>query len=267
MALRPDEWAGIGEAVVAGAQREPAVMPHRERPSVTVKLAQTLDGRIATRTGHSQWISHEASLALAHELRAGHDAILVGIGTVLQDNPRLTVRLVAGRDPLRVVADSGARTPLDSHVLSEQPERTLIACSDRAPRERIQAIRRRGARVIVTQVESDGRIDLADLLDRLHSEGVRTLMAEGGAAIATSLLRAGLVDRLVVCIAPKLVGAGIEAVGDLGIRDLAEALTFDRTEVRQLGADIIFDGRLAPKSRVPRAEPVGPDRRAARMDS
>jgi riboflavin-specific deaminase-like protein len=228
---------------------EPGTGPGAERPSVTVKLAQTLDGRIATRTGQSQWISGPGSLRLAHELRAEHDAVLVGLGTVLQDNPRLTVRLASGRNPLRVVADSCARTPLDSHLLADEPERTLVAVGGQAPPERVEAIRRRGARVLVARTGPDRRIDLADLLARLRGEGVRTLLAEGGAAIATTLLRAGLVDRLVVCIAPKLMGAGIDAVGDLGIRELADALTFDRTEVRRLGDDIIFDGRLARRSR------------------
>lgn len=214
------------------------------RPSVTVKYAQTLDGRIATRTGHSQWISGEASLQLAHELRASHDAVLVGIGTVLHDNPRLTVRLVAGADPLRVVVDSSARTPLDCHLLTDRPELTTIAIRQGAPRERVEALRRRGAQLLTAGTFADGQVDLGDLLASLSSQGVRSVMVEGGAAIITSLLRAGLVDRLVVCIAPKIVGAGIEAIGDLEIRRLSDALTFSRTEIRRLGDDIIFEGHL-----------------------
>ena len=221
------------------------------RPGVTVKYAQTLDGRIATRTGHSQWISGEASLTFAHELRASHDAVLVGVGTVLHDNPRLTVRLATGTDPLRVVADTGARTPLESHLLTTGPERTILAVGAAAPTARVEAIRRRGARILVTRTDADGHLDLGDLLDRLAALEVQSLLVEGGAAIITSLLRAGLVDRLVICIAPKLVGAGLEAIGDLGIRHLADALTFSQAETRRLGDDIIFDGRLAAHSRVP----------------
>lgn len=233
-------------AVVGGREARGGARGHVWRPSVTVKLAQTLDGRIATRTGHSQWISGPQSLALAHELRASHDAVLVGVGTVLQDNPRLTVRLAAGRDPLRVVADSSARTPLECHLLTEDACRTVIAASEAAPRDRVAAIRRRGARVLSTRGGADGRLDLADLLTRLGAEDIRSVMVEGGAQIVTSLLRGGLVDRMVISIAPKLVGAGLEAIGDLGIRQLTEALTFDRTEVRRLGDDIIFDGDLVP---------------------
>ena len=224
-------------------ETEPADAP--DRPSVTVKFAQTLDGRIATRTGHSQWISGQDSLTFAHELRASHDAIMVGVGTVLQDNPRLTVRLAPGRSPLRVVADSSARTPLESHVLAEDAGRTIIAAGEHAPADRLDAIRRQGARVLLIRIGADGRLDLADLLGQLRADGVRSIMVEGGPRIVTSLLRADLVDRLIVCIAPKLVGAGLEASGDLGIERLTDALNFSHTEVRTLGEDIIFDGRLA----------------------
>ena len=220
------------------------------RPKVTVKYAQTLDGRIATCTGHSQWISGPESLRLAHELRAAHDAVFVGVGTVLRDNPRLTVRLVAGANPLRVVADTNARTPLDCHLLAADPERTVVAVGEAAPRERVEAIGRLGARTLVTAVGDDGRLVLGDLFQRLAFLRTRSLLVEGGAAIVTSLLRHGLVDRLVVCIAPKLVGAGIEAVGDLGIQDLADALTFSRVETRRLGDDLIFDGQVARHSPV-----------------
>ena len=227
---------------------------HRGRPGVTVKYAQTLDGRIATRTGHSQWISGEASLKLAHELRAGHDAVLVGVGTVLHDNPRLTVRLATGTDPLRVVADTAARTPPECQLLAADPERTIVAVGEAAPRERVEAIRGRGARILVARTSADGRLDLGDVLDRLATLGVRSVLVEGGAGIVTSLLRAGLVDRLVICIAPKLVGAGLEAVGDLGICHLSDALAFSHVETRRLGDDLIFDGRFERELRAPSSE-------------
>jgi len=226
--------------------RETAASPDRAtatpvRPTITIKIAQTLDGRIATRTGQSQWITCEPARALAHELRATHDAVLVGIGTVLQDNPRLTVRLVDGPDPLRVVADSGLRIPLDSHVLTEHPERTICISAEGASADRVAAVRALGARVVFGRSGPDG-LDLPDMLARLHELGIDSLMVEGGSGIITSLLRDGLVDRLVVCIAPKVLGAGLDAVGDLGIRDLGNALTFRATTIRQLGPDILFDG-------------------------
>lgn len=237
--------------------------PHSDRimaarPSVTVKIAQTLDGRIATRTGQSQWISGEAARAFAHELRACHDAVLVGIGTVLYDDPRLTVRLVPGPDPLRVVVDTRARIPLGCNLLSHGAERTIVFVGEGAPEAHIDQIRARGARVLMCRQDDGGRLDLGDLLARLAGEGVRSVMVEGGSGIITSLLAAGLVDRLVVSIAPKVLGAGLDAVGDLGIRGLADALVFDQLEVRRLGPDILFDGRLARDARPP-AERARPD--------
>jgi riboflavin-specific deaminase-like protein len=211
------------------------------RPSITIKIAQTLDGRIATSTGQSQWITCEQARALAHELRATHDAVLVGIGTVLHDNPRLTVRLVDGQDPLRVVADTTLRIPLESALLTEQADRTIVFTTEDAPVERVAAVRATGARVMFGRRGADG-LDLPEILGRLRELGVRSLMVEGGSGITTSLLRSGLVDRLVVCIAPKVLGAGLDAVGDLGIRDLGQALTFSETTIRQLGPDIVFDG-------------------------
>ena len=215
------------------------------RPSVTVKIAQTLDGRIATRTGQSQWISGDAARAFAHELRAGHDAVLVGIGTVLHDDPRLTVRLVPGPDPLRVVADTQARIPLECNLLGQGAAQTVVFVGEMAPAERVARVRECGARVLTAQQDEQGRLDLGDLLARLAADGVRSVMVEGGSGIITSLLSGGLVDRLVVSIAPKVLGSGLDAVGDLGIRSLADALVFERTEVRQLGPDILFDGLLA----------------------
>jgi 5-amino-6-(5-phosphoribosylamino)uracil reductase/diaminohydroxyphosphoribosylaminopyrimidine deaminase/5-amino-6-(5-phosphoribosylamino)uracil reductase len=213
------------------------------RPLVTIKIAQTLDGRIATRTGQSQWITSEGARALAHELRATHDAVLVGIGTVLHDNPRLTVRMVDGPDPLRIVVDSNLRIPLDSYLLAEQPERTICLAAPGASADQVRAIEDRGARVIYGIADPSG-LNLGDGLCRLAKLGIRSVMVEGGAGIVTSLLRARLVDRLVVCIAPMILGTGLDAVGDLGLQDLARALRFKVTSIRQLGPDIVFDGQV-----------------------
>jgi riboflavin-specific deaminase-like protein len=229
----------VGAAPALGTAADSA----NRRPRVTIKIAQTLDGRIATRTGQSQWITSEGARALAHELRATHDAVLVGIGTVLHDNPRLTVRMVAGPDPLRVVADSRLRIPLDCCLLAEQPERTICIAAPTARPERVQAIEELGGRVLVGTTGDDG-LDLADGLRRLGTLGIRSVMVEGGAGIVTSMLKARLVDRVVVCIAPMILGAGLDAVGDLGIQDLARALTFRETSVCQLGPDIVFDGQV-----------------------
>ena len=215
------------------------------RPFVTVSYAQTLDGRLATTTGSSQWISGSESLRFAHELRASHDAILVGVGTVCQDNPRLTVRLVPGRDPLRVVADCTLRTPLTAAVLAaDAAPGTIFAVTDHAPAERRAAVRARGATILEVPRNAEDHVDLGALLSALRGNGVGSLMVEGGATLITALLSAHLVDRLAICIAPKVLGAGIEAVGDLGIRDLAESVTLADVTFTPRGGDLLLEARV-----------------------
>lgn len=216
------------------------------RPFVTVKFAQSLDGRIATSTGDSRWISAPPSLRLAHKLRREHDAILVGIGTVLADDPQLTVRLIKGPDPLRVILDSRLRIPLKSRVLAGvAAERTLIAASVSADTNRASAIQKLGAEVLRIPAAGDGSgINISRLLQELGRRGVASVLVEGGKGVITSLLAAGAVDRLVVVIAPKIIGQGTEAIGDLGITRLSKAITFSSVKIRRLGDDVIFDGRL-----------------------
>lgn len=221
--------------------------PQSHRPRVTVKYAQTLDGRIATssRDG-ARRISSPPSLELAHRLRAEHQGIMVGVQTVIADDPLLTVRLVEGPSPRRVVADSTLRIPLTAALLNDgSPERTIIAHTSRADKSRIQAVRERGAETLEIEQDERGRVRLESLLKALRKRGFETLMVEGGAAVITELMRRKLVDRLVICVAPKIVGRGVDAIGDLGITRLADALTFQRLTVTQVGDDVVFDGEIA----------------------
>src|SRR5438093_2276878 len=218
------------------------------RPLVTVHYAQTIDGRIASRTGDSRYVSGDGSLRLAHELRAAHDAVLVGIGTVLADDPQLTVRLVTGRSPVRVVVDSRLRVPLDANVLTTKDARTIVATTSVASEERAAGIRAQGAEVLRLKADADGHVDLKDLLARLRDEGIRSLLVEGGRGIITAVLREHLVDRLTVCIAPKVIGEGIAAVGDLHIDKLCDAMTFERSGFTASGGDVIFYGEPAVRA-------------------
>ena len=215
------------------------------RPTVTVSYAQTLDGRLAAANGSSRWISSPDSLRFAHALRAEHDAVTVGAGTACNDDPRLTVRLVSGDDPLRVVVDSTFRTPLSAAVLAHgAAKRTILAVTDRAPDERCEEARSLGATVLRLPASAAGRVDLGALLAELYSMGVRSVMVEGGAALITSFLYDRLVDRLAVCIAPKILGSGIEAVGDLGIGDLTDSIILTDTSVTPYGVDLVLDSRV-----------------------
>jgi riboflavin-specific deaminase-like protein len=215
-------------------------------PRVTVHYAQSLDGRIATCTGDSQWIGGPASLKLAHQLRADHAAVLVGVGTVLADNPRLTVRLVDGPSPRRIVVDSRLRLPLETNLLVDGAAPTCVATTRAAPPDRIEAVRERGAEVLVVEPDDRGQVDLRRLLTCLASErGLDSVLIEGGGGVITSALRQGLVDRLVVCIAARLIGHGVTAVGDLGVMRLRDAPGFAQARFRLLEEDVIFEGQLA----------------------
>jgi diaminohydroxyphosphoribosylaminopyrimidine deaminase/5-amino-6-(5-phosphoribosylamino)uracil reductase len=232
-------------AAVNGAAPDHGEPPAMPRPFVTVSYAQTIDGRLATATGSSRWISGNDSLRFAHELRASHDGIMVGVGTVRKDDPHLTVRHVQGPDPLRVIADSSLRTPLDAAVLANGAAAgTVLAVIDRADPERCDEVTALGATVLHFNRDQDGRVDLIELLSALYQRGMRSLMVEGGARLITSLLRLRAVDRMAVCIAPKVLGTGLDAVGDLGICDLARAIALADATYTQYGCDIVIDGRV-----------------------
>ena len=215
-------------------------------PFVTVKFAQTLDGRIATATGDSKWISSASARRFAHQLRSEHDAIMVGIGTVLADDPELTVRLVKGRDPLRIVLDRTLRIPLTARVLANgAAAHTLIVVGDAAGAEREHAIEELGGRVLrIAESPDRSGLDVAQILEALGRQGIESVLVEGGKRLITSLLLARAVDRLVTVIAPKIIGQGVEAVGDLGITRLDGAITFSSVKTRKLGPDMVVDAKL-----------------------
>jgi diaminohydroxyphosphoribosylaminopyrimidine deaminase/5-amino-6-(5-phosphoribosylamino)uracil reductase len=214
-------------------------------PYVTVKWAQTLDGKIATAAVDSRWISSPQSLKLAHKLRATHDAILVGVNTVVRDDSELTTRLVKGRNPVRVVLDSRLRIPLEAKVLKNQSAaRTLVAYTPAAPKENLAALKNMGVEVLTVPPDAAGRVDIQALLKTLAQRQISSLLVEGGAQTITSCLRLGLADKIIVIIAPKIMGAGLSPVADLNITDLSRALKLTFTRVYKSGEDIVMEGVL-----------------------
>jgi 5-amino-6-(5-phosphoribosylamino)uracil reductase/diaminohydroxyphosphoribosylaminopyrimidine deaminase/5-amino-6-(5-phosphoribosylamino)uracil reductase len=173
---------------------------------------------------------------------------MVGAGTVAADDPRLTARLVDGPSPIRVVVDSTLRLSLSAHIVTDGAAPTILATTARAPADRQRAFAATGAEVLVLPTTAHGRVDLDALLTELGRRGLASLLVEGGAGLITALLREHRVRRLVVSIAPIVVGAGIEAIGDLDITRLRDALVFRRASFSQVGPDVIFDGELEPWS-------------------
>ena len=216
-------------------------------PFVTVKAAMSLDGKIATRTGESKWITGAASRAYAMKLRAGADAILVGINTVLADDPALTLRSVEGcRLPRRVVLDSQARTPLTARLVTDQfASLTTIVVSQRAPAKRVAALRKH-VRVEVAPLRGEV-IDVRWLMRKLGAENVTSLLVEGGGEVNASFLFSGLAHRVAFFYAPKIIGGrdARKGVAGTGISDLKDALQLREVEYRWLGEDLLLTARVA----------------------
>jgi len=212
------------------------------RPFVTLSWAQSLDGSIALEPGRGCALSGEESLALTHAVRAAHDAILVGIGTLLADDPRLSVRHWMGRSPAPVVLDSRLRTPPTARVLAAGPDRVVrIVCTSAADEARIGPLEQRGASVLRLPAQDNGWVELPALLDSLGQAGVRRLMVEGGARVLTSFLRARLGDYAVVTVAPRLLG-GLPVVGEL---DRERPPRFASVATHRLGDDVVLAGPLS----------------------
>ena len=213
------------------------VVARDDRPYVVLKYAQTLDGRIATGDGDSKWISGEEERILSHALRAACDAVLVGVGTVLRDDCRLNVRMVPGASPLRVVLDSTLRTP-STALLFDGDTPTVFLTTDEASEDDRKRVREAGAGVRVLP-SGPGGVDLGAALAQLRAEGVRSVLVEGGAQVITSLLGAGLADRLIVGTAPRIIGAGTEAVGDLGVARITEGIALRNRSVHLTADDMV----------------------------
>jgi len=208
-------------------------------PFVTLKMAMTLDGRIAARDGSSRWITGPEARKYTHLLRASSDAVMVGVGTVLADDPMLTVRDAAGSNPLRVILDSFLRSPLDANVFSD--ERAVVFTGNHSDDVKLQELNKRGIATWKTESE-DGNISLKNVLQKLGERSITSLLCEGGAALATSLLCDRLVDKLYIFIAPKILGKGIDGIKDLGIESLSNAIHLKNREIAELGEDILITG-------------------------
>jgi diaminohydroxyphosphoribosylaminopyrimidine deaminase / 5-amino-6-(5-phosphoribosylamino)uracil reductase len=220
----------------------------RKRPFVTMKAAMTLDGKIATRTKASRWISGERSREFGHRLRHQADAIMVGIGTLTADNPSLTTRLPeGGRDPLRIVVDSRAKTPLTAKVIMEKPENTLLVVTDQAAEGQVEALRQAGASVIVLPAGPDGRVPLNLMMDELGRRQITSLLVEGGSSLNYSLLEGGMVDKVYFFVAPLLFGGDTapSPVGGAGVAGVEEAWRVRDMEVSHYDNDILITGYIS----------------------
>jgi diaminohydroxyphosphoribosylaminopyrimidine deaminase / 5-amino-6-(5-phosphoribosylamino)uracil reductase len=217
-----------------------------KRPFVLLKVAASLDGKIATVTGESRWITNERSRLLVHQLRDQVDAVMVGINTVLRDDPLLTTRLPGGggRDPMRIVVDTHLRIPCEARLLAASATAcTLIATSPAAPTDKRLQLEGAGAKILVVEGDGPG-IPLGPLMDQLGAMQVTSILLEGGGELHCSALRAGIVDKVLYFLAPKLIGgrSAPMAIGGQGFARLEEAVSLERMQVRQLDGDLLIEG-------------------------
>ena len=215
----------------------------RNRPFVILKAAMSLDGKIATVTGKSKWISSEESRRYVHELRNRVDAVIVGINTVLYDNPRLTCRIENGKNPLRIILDSSLRIPLHSRILADK--NALIATTNSCDKSKIRKLEEKGIGVIVVRT-NDKKVDLKELMHELALRSITHVMIEGGSEVAASALKEGIVDKFIYFIAPKIIG-GREAktpIGGNGISEMENALPLKDVEMKKIGDDMVVEGYL-----------------------
>ena len=214
-----------------------------KRPFVVMKTAITLDGKIATRTGASRWVAGKESLRQAHRLRNLYDAILVGINNVLVDDPRLNVRLVEKiKNPIRIVLDSYARTPLTAKVLSGDAK-TIIAVGPKASKNKVSALADRGAEILKLPTPG-GLVDLRALLKELTKRKISSLLVEGGGEVNASFLKARLVDKALFFIAPKIFGGrtAVTCVEGEGVSLPSQAIWLKNGHIEKVGDDILVQG-------------------------
>ncbi len=214
-------------------------------PFVIVKVAATLDGKTADRDGDSKWITGEASRRLVHRLRNQVDGVLVGIGTVLKDDPLLTCRIRGGRDPYRIVLDTRLRIPEEAKVIGTDPSKVIIAVTELASREKIEKLEKKGVRILMID-SKEGRINLKACLSRLGEVGMMSLLVEGGSQLNGSFLDEGLIDKLLLFLAPKVIGdpQAPAIFGGKGVPHLQEAVGLKEIRMKKIGEDVLLESYL-----------------------
>lgn len=217
----------------------------KKEPFVTLKIAQSLDGKIATAKGESKWITSREARKYVHKLRNEVNALLVGIGTVKKDDPSLDCRIKGGENPYRIIVDSSLRIPPNAKVLKYKDRKTIIATTMQAKKEKIISLRKSGNKVLIIRIKA-GKIDLKSLMKELGKLGITSVMIEGGSSISASALSSKIVDKVLFFTAPKIIG-GVDAIPSVGGESpllLKNAFQIKNLQVKKIGKDILLEGYL-----------------------
>lgn len=240
--IEPDDnpFAGhVVEQLMAGTRRA----TNRTRPFVTLSFAQSLDGSISIVPSASVRLSNFRSQVFTHKLRAAHDAILIGIGTLIADDPRLNVRLVKGPSPQPIVVDSYLRFPISARLLQDGDKKPWVASTTSADSQKEKLLKENGARVLHFPALKNGWVNLEALLQTLYEMGIRNLMVEGGGRIISSFLSEGIADQIVLTIAPMLLG-GFRAVGEIDMSNGEPWKRLKNVQFYTLGSDLLVRGDI-----------------------
>jgi diaminohydroxyphosphoribosylaminopyrimidine deaminase / 5-amino-6-(5-phosphoribosylamino)uracil reductase len=213
-------------------------------PYISIKAAQTLDGKIADLKWRIKWISSASSRKYVHQLRSKYDAVLVGAGTVKKDNPSLTVRLVEGRNPRRIILDTHLTLKTSYRIFSKNIDKNLIiitSVSSLSKNRKINKLRQLGAQIIFTKENESGKIDLKKAMEELAKIQISSVLVEGGSEVITSFLEQKLYDDVLVFISPKILGEGKPAIGSLGIKSIHKALQLNIEKFEKIGDDLLLE--------------------------
>jgi len=213
-----------------------------KRPFVAIKVAMSLDGRIATATGDSKYITSKEARTYVHQLRTEVDAVMIGLNTVLRDNPELTPRLFKGKDPMKIVVDSSLKIPKNCNLMKE-PGKLIIATTNKASKKDILRLQQKGVNVIVAKSQK-GMVDLQDLMKQIGKHGIMSVMIEGGSELNSSAIKAGVVDKIIIFAAPKIIGNGLGAIGNLGIKKIDKAIDLKNPVTRKIGNDMLIEAYI-----------------------
>jgi len=213
-----------------------------KRPFVILKLAMSLDGKIATSTGDSKYITSREARKYVHQIRNDVDAVMVGINTIIRDNPLLDSRLIQGKNPTKIIVDSTLKIPEKSKVLKD-PSKVIIATTKKAPKKKIDKLHQKGIKVLILKSNS-GLVDLKELMKELGKSGITPIMIEGGAELSGNAIKEGIVDKVMIFTAPKIIGNGLDAIKNLGIKKVNKAIKLKGIITQQIGKDILVEGYI-----------------------
>ncbi|MBI2541147.1 bifunctional diaminohydroxyphosphoribosylaminopyrimidine deaminase/5-amino-6-(5-phosphoribosylamino)uracil reductase RibD [Candidatus Woesearchaeota archaeon] len=213
-----------------------------KKPFVMIKVAMSADGRIATKTGDSKYITSKEARAYVHQLRTEVDAVMVGLNTVMRDNPELTPRLVKGKDPMKIVVDSSLKIPKNCNLM-RNPAKLIIAVTNKAQKNDIKKMQQKGV-TIITAKSKAGMVDLQDLAKQLGKHEIASVMIEGGSELNSSAIKADVVDKILIFTAPKIIGNGLGAIGNLGIKTVDKAINLKNPVAKKIGNDILIEGSI-----------------------